>query len=322
MTAETQQRPDTGAPGGPPAGDAIAVTAVRKRYGDLRVLEDVSFRVRAGEIFALLGPNGAGKTTLVEILIGYGRRDGGDVRVLGVDPAAGARRLAPRLGVMLQDGGINPGLTVREAVVLFSKFVARPLPVDDVLARVGLDTMGRRLVRHLSGGERQRLSLGAALVGNPDLIFLDEPTVGMDAAVRRATWDTVRALAADGVTVFLTTHLLHEAEAVADRVAILTCGRIRAMDTPRRLAATVTDGAMFACSEPIDAPALAAHLCAHVITEPGAHYRVDGPLSPEGIASLAAWLSERDVLLTELRSGAGTLEEAYLRLIDEAGDPE
>ena len=244
---------------------------------------------------------------------------GGDVRVLGADPAVDMHRLAPRLGVMLQDGGVNPGLTAREAVVLFSRLVVRPRPVDEVLELVGLEKMGRRHVRNMSGGERQRLSLGVALVGNPDLVFLDEPTVGMDAAVRRATWDTVRALAADGVTVLLTTHLLHEAEAVADWVAILAGGRIRALDTPRRLAATVTDGAAFACSEPIDAGALGGHLELSVIEEPGARYRIDTPLSPARVSALAAWLADRGVLLTELRAGAGTLEAAYLRLIGDDG---
>ncbi|MCS7005934.1 MAG: ABC transporter ATP-binding protein [Gaiellaceae bacterium] len=214
---------------------AIVVRDLRKSYGPVTALRGVSFEVEVGEVFGLLGPNGAGKTTTVEILEGYRRRDGGAVWVLGHDPGAAPRALRERIGVVLQHSELTPTLTVRETHRLFAGYYERPRDVDEVIALVGLTEKGDARVKTLSGGERRRLDLGVALVGDPDLLFLDEPTTGFDPGARRSAWELVRALRSLGKTILLTTHYLDEAQQLADRVAVIRGGEIVKLGTPADL---------------------------------------------------------------------------------------
>jgi ABC-2 type transport system ATP-binding protein len=214
---------------------AIEVADLRKSYGSLEALRGVSFEVQPGEIFGLLGPNGAGKTTTVEILEGYRERSGGDVRVLGKDPQVRDRRLQERVGIVLQSSGFYPRVTVREAVSHFAKAYPAPRDPEETIALVGLEEKSDARTKDLSGGQRRRLDLALALVGDPDLIFLDEPTTGFDPAARRTAWGVVRRLKELGKTMLLTTHYLDEAQELADRVAIVKDGRIVAEGPPDSL---------------------------------------------------------------------------------------
>ena len=214
---------------------AIAVSELTKSYGDVQALRGVSFDVAEGEVFGLLGPNGAGKTTTVEILEGYRRRDGGSATVLGFDPGEAPRGLRERMGVVLQQSELSPLLTVHETHRLFAGYFANPRDVDEVIELVGLSEKRDARVKTLSGGQKRRLDLGVALVGNPDLVFLDEPTTGFDPAARRAAWEMIRALRELGTTILLTTHYLDEAQQLADRVAVLSDGVIVREGTPAEL---------------------------------------------------------------------------------------
>jgi ABC-2 type transport system ATP-binding protein len=214
---------------------AIDVSGLVKSYGPREVLHGVSFRVEAGEVFALLGPNGAGKTTTVEILEGYRGRDGGDVSVLGIDPARGGSDFRARIGIVLQSSAVYPLLSVREILDLFAGYYERARGVDDVIELVGLNEKVDARVRTLSGGQLRRLDLALALVGDPELIFLDEPTTGFDPAARRQAWETIRGLRELGKSILLTTHYMEEAQALADRLAILRDGRIVTTGSPREL---------------------------------------------------------------------------------------
>jgi ABC-2 type transport system ATP-binding protein len=216
---------------------AIEVDGLRKAYGDHEAVRGVSFAVERGEVFGLLGPNGAGKTTTVEILEGYRTRDAGTVRVLGRDPSERAPALRERVGIVLQSSGTYPHLTVRETIAHWATLYARPRDVDDVIALAGLEAAAGRRARTLSGGQARRLDFALALIGDPELIFLDEPTTGFDPAARRAAWDTVRTLRGLGKTILLTTHYLDEAQALADRVAIVKDGRMLAEGPPGELGA-------------------------------------------------------------------------------------
>ena len=214
---------------------AIEVSRLRKAYGSHEAVRGVDFAVARGEVFGLLGPNGAGKTTTVEILEGYRDRSGGEVRVLGVDPRRRPRALREKIGIVLQSSGMYRHLSVREAVAHWATLYPRPRDVDEVLALTGLADRAGARIRTLSGGQGRRLDFALALVGDPELIFLDEPTTGFDPAARRTAWETVRSLRDLGKTVLLTTHYLDEAQALADRVAILKDGRILAEGAPSEL---------------------------------------------------------------------------------------
>jgi ABC-2 type transport system ATP-binding protein len=214
---------------------AIAVRDLRKSYGELEAVRGISFEVQQGEVFGLLGPNGAGKTTTVEILEGYRRREAGEVEVLGTDPAAAGGEWRERIGVVLQSSAMYETLTVVEMLRLFAGYYREPRPVDEVVSLVGLQEKRDDRVRRLSGGQRRRLDLGLALVGDPELIFLDEPTTGFDPGARRRAWETIRGLRGLGKTILLTTHYLDEAEQLADRVAVLRQGEIVASGPPAEL---------------------------------------------------------------------------------------
>jgi ABC-2 type transport system ATP-binding protein len=221
---------------------AIVVDDLRKSYGAYEALRGVSFRIREGEVFGLLGPNGAGKTTTVEILEGYRNRDGGDVTVLGFDPAAADRAFREQIGVVLQQSQLYPNLTVAETHRVFAAYYDRPRDVDEVIELVGLAEKRDARVKTLSGGQKRRLDLGVALVGDPALVFLDEPTTGFDPAARRAAWEMIRSLRSLGKTILLTTHYLDEAEHLADRVAVLREGRIVREGTPKELTGVLGGG--------------------------------------------------------------------------------
>ncbi len=220
---------------------AISVRGLRKSYGRLEAVRGVDFDIEQGEVFGLLGPNGAGKTTTVEILEGYRDRDGGEVTVLGHDPQRPGPEFRQRIGVVLQQSDLWPNLTVREVHHAFAGYYERPRNVGEVIELVGLAEKADARVKTLSGGQKRRLDLGVALVGDPDLVFLDEPTTGFDPAARRAAWEMIRSLRSLGKTVLLTTHYLDEAEQLADRVAVMREGRIVRIGTPRELTSVEQD---------------------------------------------------------------------------------
>ena len=214
---------------------AIVVRDLRKSYDGVEALGGISFEVEEGEVFGLLGPNGAGKTTTVEILEGFRSRDGGEVSVLGHDPGGASRELRERIGVVLQQSELVSNLTARELLRIFAGYYRKALDVDEVVSLVGLEEKRDARVRTLSGGQKRRLDLGLALVGDPDLLFLDEPTTGFDPAARRSAWEMIRSLRGLGKTILLTTHYLDEAHQLADRVAVIAAGRIARLGTPAEL---------------------------------------------------------------------------------------
>lgn len=217
------------------AQPAIEVRDLRRSYDDVDALRGISFEVARGEVFCLLGPNGAGKTTTVEILEGYRSRSGGEARVLGIDPASGSRELRDRLGIVLQSCGVQTELTVTELIEMYGRYYARRRPADELIELVDLGAKRDVRAKNLSGGQRRRLDLALALVGDPDLVFLDEPTTGFDPAARRGAWSTIRSLCDLGKTVFLTTHLMDEAQSLANRVAVMRAGEIIATGRPDEL---------------------------------------------------------------------------------------
>lgn len=299
-----------------PGDDAIVVDNFTKSYGSNRVVDQLQFTVHRGEVFALLGPNGAGKTTTIETLEGYRTPDQGSARVLGLDPIRDAKTLKPQIGVMLQQDGLYPGLTAREVLRLFASYYRQPQDIDSLLERVGLNTADKTRCRRLSGGQKRRLALAIALVGNPSLVFLDEPTSGMDPQARLATWEIIRDLKRVGATVLFTTHLMDEAERLADRVAIIDHGRLIALDTPAGLTgvqnATVV---RFVAPPGLDCTKLAALTGARNAEEirPGS-YLIETDSAPALVAELTAWLRDQQITLTELRVGHGSLEDLFLRL--------
>ncbi len=307
----------------PSATPAIEVADLEKRYGDVRAVDGLALTVDAGEVFGLLGPNGAGKTTTVETLEGYRRPDRGRVRVLGLDPIRDGRQLRPQIGVMLQEGGLYPGVRPLEALRLFAAYYEHPAEPEALLERVGLASARGTYVRRLSGGQQQRLSLALALVGRPSLVFLDEPTAGMDPRARATTWELIRRLSDDGVTVLLTTHAMDEAEQLCHRVAIINAGRLVACGTPEELTLqAASDETRFSAPPGLDCTSLATAVGLGdglVIEErPGAYLvRVDA--TPQLVATLAIWLRDHDVRIGELRTGRRTLEEVFLNLTSEDG---
>jgi ABC-2 type transport system ATP-binding protein len=272
--------------------------------------------VKAGEIFALLGPNGAGKTTTVEILEGYRVPDAGTVRVLDHDPRRDAAALKPRIGVMLQHDGLYPGLRSREVLDLYASFFEQPEDTADLLEQVGLRDAAQTRTRQLSGGQKRRLALAVALIGRPAVLFLDEPTTGMDPQARHATWDIIRAATARGTTVLLTTHFMDEAERLADRIAIIDNGALIALDTPAALTQIGTGNAVrFVGTPNLDITALRALPSTTEAREerPGA-YVVETHAVPALLAELTAWLRDTGGELTQLHVGHGSLEDVFLRL--------
>jgi ABC-2 type transport system ATP-binding protein len=284
------------------------------RYGTTTAVDGVSFEAAAGQVTALLGPNGAGKTTTVETAEGYRRPDAGTVRVLGLDPVTDHAALVPRIGVMPQDGGVYPGIRVLEALRLFAAYHDRPLDPPALLTRVGLDDRARATTRSLSGGERQRLSLALALVGRPEVAFLDEPTSGVDVGGRQILRQVIRDLREDGVAVVLTTHELAEAEHLADHVVIVDRGRVVAEGTLAELLQGGGNEIRFGAPAGLDVAALATRLGSPVREATRGEYVVDAAPAPATVAALTGWLAEHDLPLADLRAGRQTLEDVFLRL--------
>jgi ABC-2 type transport system ATP-binding protein len=296
---------------------AVEISGMVKRYGDLTAVDGLTLTAHRGHVTSILGPNGAGKTTTIEVCEGYRRADGGDVRVLGMDPVKDGARLRPRVGVMLQSGGIPPAVPAAEYLGLLSKFHANPLSPAALLETVGLTGSARTPYKRLSGGQQQRLSLAAAVIGRPELVFLDEPTAGMDPQARHATWDLVTALSGDGVSVILTTHFMEEAERLSDHVVIIDSGRVVADGTPDEL--TGSAGQLRFRAEPgLDTENLLAALPAGSAAKesPAGHYLIEvhGTVEPGLLAAVTAWCAERGVLPSSLRIESRTLEDVFLEL--------
>ena len=295
---------------------AVEITDLVKRYGERTAVAGVSITVPAGQIMALLGTNGAGKTTTIEICEGFRRPDSGQVRVLGLDPIADSRRLRPRVGVMLQDGvGGYTGARAEELLALFASYCARPLPVTRLLSLVGLTEVARTPVKRLSGGEQQRLSLAMAIVGRPELVFLDEPTAGMDPHARRTTWELIGQLRADGVSVVLTTHYLDEAESLADNVVVLHAGEVVAQGSPAELTRAGSSGKLrFRADTGLDVVGLQAALDpkSQVSEDRPGSYLVRGEVTPALLAAVTAWCAERGILAEGLSVERRSLEDVFL----------
>jgi ABC-2 type transport system ATP-binding protein len=300
---------------------AVVVEGLKKAYGANLAVDGLSFTVEAGEVFGLLGPNGAGKTTTVETLEGYRAADAGSVAVLGLDPIRDHKQLTPRIGVMLQEGGLYPGIRPLEALRLFAAYYEDHEDPDGMLDLVGLRPAAGTLVRRLSGGQKQRLSLALALIGKPEVVFLDEPTAGMDPHARLTTWEVVVGLKERGSTVILTTHAMDEAERLCDRVAIIDGGHLVALGTPGDLTRSAGGGeTRFTAAPGLDTAGLAAALrlapAAVAESKPG-EYIVHAAPSPELVAALTAWLRDHGVALGDLRAGRRTLEEVFLQVTAE-----
>jgi ABC-2 type transport system ATP-binding protein len=300
-------------------GPAVICENVVIRYGEATAVDRLSFQAPAGQVLALLGPNGAGKTSTIEALEGYRAVDSGSLRVLGLDPRRDHAALTRTIGVMLQQGGVYPMLGPTQALHLFAKYYDQPEDPDGLLNLVGLGSVARTPWRRLSGGEQQRLSLALALVGRPKVLFLDEPTAGVDPEGRLVVRDIIAAQRDRGICVILTTHELAEAERLADQVVIIDHGRVLAEGSPADLAAGTADGSIRFTTDPgLDVVALAGAIgpgTAVAEERPGA-YRirpVAGAPTPPLVATLAGWLAERDLALGDLRTGQ-SLEEAYLAI--------
>ncbi|MFH9422541.1 ABC transporter ATP-binding protein [Streptomyces sp. NPDC017529] len=301
-------------PGRPPA---VEVAGLVKRYGTKTAVDGLDLRVAAGSVTAVLGPNGAGKTTTVEICEGYRRPDAGTVRVLGLDPVADAAALRPRIGVMLQSGGVYAGARAEEMLRHTASLHAHPVDVDLLIDRLGLGGCGRTSYRRLSGGQQQRLALAMAVVGRPELVFLDEPTAGLDPQARHATWDLVRELRADGVSTVLTTHFMDEAEQLADDVAIIDGGRVIAQGSPEELCKGGAENTLRFTGRPgLDLGALLKALPAESAAAeltPGT-YRVTGKIDPQLLATVASWCAQHGVLPDAIAVERHTLEDVFLEL--------
>jgi ABC-2 type transport system ATP-binding protein len=301
----------------------IALEGLTKRYGTRTVLDGVSLEVRPGEVVAMLGPNGAGKTTTVEIIEGYRSADGGSVRVLGGDPIRGGREHRARVGLMLQEGGIDLRARPAESIRQYAAFHADPLDADGLLDELGLRSVATTPYRRLSGGERQRLAFALALVGRPEVLVLDEPTAGMDPEARAVVRERIATERGSGTAVLVTSHELADVERIADRIAILVNGRIVASGTPAGLAAGLRPRLRFRLDATLDDAALeslSTALGAEVGVLDASRYEVAGAEpTPRLVAVLAAWCETSGRLIVESRTVGGSLEDAYLDLVADAG---
>jgi ABC-2 type transport system ATP-binding protein len=295
--------------------NAIEVRGLSKRYGDLEAVRDVSFSVAVGEVFCLLGPNGAGKTTITEILEGYRQRSDGEASVLGLDPAGGARELRERVGIVPQSCGVQNDLTVGELLEMYGRYHRRRRSADELIELVELDAKRDTRAATLSGGQRRRLDLALALVGDPDLLFLDEPTTGFDPHARRNAWSTIRTLCELGKTIFLTTHFMDEAQTLADRVAVMRAGKIIATGAPDELGGRDARPAEIrfglpsgvALEELPDVPALERSV-------EGRRVLIRTAEAVRATAQITAWALEHDVELEHFSVSQPTLEDVYLEL--------
>jgi ABC-2 type transport system ATP-binding protein len=296
---------------------AVAIENLVKRYRATTAVAGLSLRAERARVTAILGPNGAGKTTTIETCEGYRRPDGGTVRVLGLDPIADARELRPRVGVMLQSGGVPTTVRAAEYLRVMASFYAQPLDPAELLDKLGLAGSARTAYKHLSGGQQQRLALAAAVIGRPELVFLDEPTAGLDPQARHATWELIESLRAAGTAVILATHYMEEAERLADQVAIVDHGQLVASGSPAEL--TGSAGQLRFRAQPgLDTDGLLAALPVGAAAKesPAGHYLVERPdgIDPQLIAAVTAWCAEHGVLAAGLQIESRTLEDVFLEL--------
>jgi ABC-2 type transport system ATP-binding protein len=302
-----------------PVGDpVITVRALRKRYDDHEAVRGIDLEVRRGEIFAFLGPNGAGKTTTVEILEGFRHADEGQVEVLGANPWRAPSAWRERIGIVLQESEAEPSLTVRECLDLYAGYYRAPRHVDETLALVGLSEQSDERASGLSGGQRRRLDVALALIGDPELIFLDEPTTGFDPSARRAAWEVIAGLRDLGKTVFLTTHYMEEAERLADRIAVIAAGEIIAQGTPQTLGDRRSSGARITFSAP-SSPALAelpSALGERTERHPDGRISLSSSTVAADLHSLSGWALAHGLQLEDLEVRQPTLEDVYLNLTD------
>lgn len=294
---------------------AVEITGLVKRYDGREIVRGLDLVAARGQVTAVLGPNGAGKTTTIECCEGLRRADGGTIRVLGLDPLTDGAELRARVGVMLQDGGLPTSVRALEMLQHVSAMYDEPWDVADLSERLGLGSFARTTVRRLSGGQRQRLAMAAALVGRPELVFLDEPSAGLDPQSRHAVWQLVRELRDQGTSVVLTTHLMDEAEDLADHVVIVDHGRVIAQGSPRELVRADSGAALTFQAEPgLDLAALGSTLGVSVHEKEDGEYAVSGPATPSLLAALTRWCADRDILVWRLSAGRRTLEDVFLDL--------
>ena len=309
--------PDAASRSGPtPADAALVVDGLVRRFGSLRAVDGLSMTLPRGTLMALLGPNGAGKTSTLDVCTGFARPDSGTVRVLGLDPWKQSRSLRPRIGVMLQAGGAHAAARVGEMLSVIARCSARPLDPAWLLDTLGLSDAVRTPVRRLSGGQLQRLSLAMALVGRPELLFLDEPTAGMDPQARHLVWDLLRSVRRDGVSVLLTTHLLDEAELLADRVVIIDHGRVVAEGAPAELIGNAPAQLRFTAVAGLDVDLLCSalpHGYSATEVSPG-RYLVEGDIAPATVATVTSFCARVGVMPVDVQVGHPTLDEVYLEL--------
>jgi ABC-2 type transport system ATP-binding protein len=299
------------------AGAAIEVRGLRKAYGEREAVAGIDLEILRGEIFAFLGPNGAGKTTTVEILEGFRRPDAGEIRVLGEDPATAERSWRERIGIVLQESHPEPDLKVRECLELYAGYYREPRPVGEILGLVGLDGLGEKLTTELSGGERRRLDVALALIGDPELVFMDEPTTGFDPAARRAAWEMLEGLRRLGKTIFLTTHYMEEAERLADRIAVIAAGRIVDSGTPQTLGDRDRAAAQIGFTlpggvRPEELPAELRAIADAARSNGRIALRSERPMA--ALQALSSWALERGFELTDIEVRRPTLEDVYLDL--------
>lgn len=297
------------------SGPVVVVEGLRKEYGSVRAVDGLSFSIEQGEVFALLGPNGAGKTTTVEILEGHRRRTAGRVSVLGCDPQTGGRAYRERIGIVLQEAGFDEEFTVRELVAMYAGLYPNRRGVDEVIDRVGLSDKARARTKTLSGGQRRRLDLALGLIGDPELLFLDEPTTGFDPSARRRAWDLVASLRELGTTIVLTTHYMEEAERLADRVAVIQAGRLLALDTPVGL--VTAHGAQTIITFGLPPGVGVADLPAIGLGAPranGTQVEIASDSPTRELNALTEWATGRGVELAGLSMTRPTLEDVYLDL--------
>jgi len=296
---------------------AVDISGLVKHYGSKAAVAGLSLTAARARVTAILGPNGAGKTTTIETCEGYRRPDGGTVRVLGLDPIRDAGELRPRVGVMLQSGGIPTAARAAEYLRVLARFYTSPVEPGELIARLGLESCGRTPYRRLSGGQQQRLSLAAAVIGRPELVFLDEPTAGLDPQARHATWELIEDLRAAGTAVILATHYMEEAERLADHIVIVDHGQVAVAGTLEELCGS--SGQLRFRAEPaLDLEALAAALPAGSAAKesPAGHYMIEvaGGVDPRLVAAVTAWCADHGILAQSLRIESRTLEDVFLEL--------
>jgi len=297
---------------------AIDVRGLRKSYGTVEAVRGVDIAIATGEVFALLGPNGAGKTTIVEILEGHRQPDAGTVSVLNFDPARRERAMKQRIGIVLQSTSIEQFLTVAEVIEMYRGYYPKPRPLDEIIDVVGLTEKRDERVKKLSGGQQRRLDVAIGLAGDPELLFLDEPTTGFDPGARRRMWDAVKNLVSLGKTIFLTTHYMEEAQELANRVAVITAGRIVAEGPPGTLAGRETSQTVvrFRLAEPV--PALPRSL-KKAMTSKNGRVEIEAADPVKVLHELTGWALEKNVTLDELEVARPTLEDVYLQLTGAEG---